>query len=1148
MFKIHGGRSAFYQWDVNQKLIVGLDCAEVHFTNNGTNALALLPYEQDGETMVNVPNKLLQEVNPIKVYAYVDDNGSAYTKVQKIFKVIPRAKPDDYAYTETEVLTFGTLLEQAKESGEFDGPKGDKGDPFVYEDFTEEQLEALRGPKGDPGGAEAFVVTLTNPRGTYEADHTLQEIQAALDEGSAVYCSVDGMYQLPFVGIVMEIYNFSGMATIEGKPTLIQAFGGAGGGGSGGVTVESWSVSKTSMATEADIPEVPDIPEIPTKLPSPGTLYLKGAVKASYDGSGDVYVDIPAGGGGATPEQIAQIETNKDNIAQLSTQISTERAERKAEIAVERARINTFTALAEGSTTGDAELQDIRVSYDGTVYETAGEAVRAVGTFAHSALTYVADLSSIDIVSGRINANDGKHWASTAYNSTDYIDVSQFRGSRISVTSMIVGDIGFAVYDENKAFVVGYNSNNTTELVLDIKNPQAYSFDVPENARYVRFTMLPTHSIDDYPMVVPIRNIGASLQDITNELDDARKGSDGTKYATVGEAVRGQFDAKLDKREYAETLDVSGNILPVEQLFGQTYTAAGVTITVDASRGVFTLNGTATSGYSVEIVTRGTDFGTVFTGNTYLAQLKYISGECTDIDTLKTFLYFGNVDTGNLRSPFVTEDNSNIQIIEPTVDVILNRFAISITKGATYTDFKIAPYLALEADFDNEYSGGVFKFCASNLDIDIEQAIDEKMENLAIEVDGQLVSYMKAEAEKVNTDAITEESDLNFIAFADPHLFEVNKYKKYAELMRLGGVDFMVGLGDYAPYDMSERKAKIANLTHYLSLVGRGKDCFYIVGNHECDKTFDGSTLTKKELHRCLCSHLNGVVHFNDADPYGCYYYVDYDVSKIRVIVLNTSDMYDEAGEYTNPNNSSLMMHQRQLTWFAETALSFEGKETPSEWSVLTFGHTCWPFSGMPLQAILKAVKNGTPIEQTWTVGGYTLSVNTDYSTQGAVNVIGMIMGHSHINKSEKINEVNCIQLQADNNVLDMPYEASVDGLSAGSYFITADNGKKYGFTISADYPTAKFIQYNYSTVAYSKLTYVDMLVLDENKLALSSNLRFTEAAYNTSMTELTGFSALRVDETPMTESCYLINISKENRTITAIPYGVGCSGVIATY
>lgn len=31
------------------------------------------------------------------------------------------------------------------------GGKGDKGDPFRYEDFTAEQLESLKGPKGDDG-------------------------------------------------------------------------------------------------------------------------------------------------------------------------------------------------------------------------------------------------------------------------------------------------------------------------------------------------------------------------------------------------------------------------------------------------------------------------------------------------------------------------------------------------------------------------------------------------------------------------------------------------------------------------------------------------------------------------------------------------------------------------------------------------------------------------------------------------------------------------------------------------------------------------------------------------------------------------------------------------------------------------------------
>ena len=54
------------------------------------------------------------------------------------------------------------------------GDKGDKGDPFVYEDFTQSQLAILKGDKGDRGevgppgqleGASAIVV------GNYRISH-----------------------------------------------------------------------------------------------------------------------------------------------------------------------------------------------------------------------------------------------------------------------------------------------------------------------------------------------------------------------------------------------------------------------------------------------------------------------------------------------------------------------------------------------------------------------------------------------------------------------------------------------------------------------------------------------------------------------------------------------------------------------------------------------------------------------------------------------------------------------------------------------------------------------------------------------------------------------------------------------------------------
>ena len=128
-----------------------------------------------------------------------------------------------------------------------------------------------------------------------------------------------------------------------------------------------------------------------------------------------------------------------------------------AELANQAKRISNLIALEPGSTTGDAELADIRSGYNGITHDSAGDAVRAIGNDLEALRNSLPDYIPANAVDGLLYENNQLYLTSNGETVGDPVEITGGGGgggsvSTVKITNNLASTI-FTVAKGNSATI-----------------------------------------------------------------------------------------------------------------------------------------------------------------------------------------------------------------------------------------------------------------------------------------------------------------------------------------------------------------------------------------------------------------------------------------------------------------------------------------------------------------------------------------------------------------------------------------------------------------------------------------------------------------------------------------------------------------------
>lgn len=530
-----------------------------------------------------------------------------------------------------------------------------------------------------------------------------------------------------------------------------------------------------------------------------------------------------------------------------------------------------------------------------------------------------------------------------------------------------------------------------------------------------------------------------NLKSSETELKDIRVGADGTQYETAGKAVRTQIaDLKSDL--------VDNSLSRTRNLINTTKNKLGYIFNTSSSAYVANENWISTDYITVEA-------GGVYTF-TYGNGIGYTMSQCHVLDSDKKYIGAATKSGKTITVPAELTGAAYLVLCTNNATAKENADTWMLVNG-TDTDYNYTPY------YQPVYKSAIVQTTGSETDkIMSQKAVTDAVNNVSSVVSAVSSlansAYSKAEQALESGGGFTNlrypykvqiptyfvddttnktlylsdkinkikgyNADLNFVFITDLH-WNLNQKKSpqlvgyVAQCIKtdaiINGGDNIGNATDMPTVAIAEYYSR--QCQDAFTDVVEKDNWIYVFGNHDLNMAEAGSLTDEQRTARRLSFDFvyntyiapwaeNKVFESvsTESDLYWfskLHYYSDDVTKKVRYIVINTGTPYNP---YASQVGELGAEQYGQMDWLYNTLMA-----TPAGYHVIVLGHQFYSakfaaFTGGAswIARMLRAAALNTSVSLTATYLGASFARTYDFSTGNNIDVIGMLCGHEHGDKS----------------------------------------------------------------------------------------------------------------------------------------------------